>query len=180
MRHHFCSHYGDEYDADLDGNENVDFDITLNQNMANLVRDDFVFSIALYPLQLLHQTDSQISFMLYGDYSPVLLGEDFLTDRDTTPGYHAYLWYQAGFEGIYQLLKDHNAGSIYLASQVSAWQLNGFAPNISGSIGYIFPTSEIPGARISFGLTYYDGQSTMNNFIYTRERYTKVVLNIDV
>lgn len=180
IRHHFCSHYGDEYDAGLDGNPYVDFDITLNQNMATLVRDDFVFSIALYPFELLKAAPSRLSLMLYGDYSPVLLGEDILADRETYPGTYAYFWYQMGLEAILHLSQEHNAGSVYLGTQMSAWQMNGYAPNVSGSLGYIFPRTADAGARMSLGLTYYDGQSTMNNFNFTRERYTKIVFNIDV
>ena len=178
-RHHYCSHYGDEYDDNFDGNPYVDFDITLNMNMSTLVRDDFVFSVALYPMEIFNP-ESQTSVMIYGDYAPILLGEDILTDRHTTPAYYAYLWYQVGFEVTHQLLKHHNAGAIYLAAQVSAWQMTGYAPNLSGRLGYIFPETEMPGAGMRLSLIYYDGQSTINNFIYTRERYTGIVFTIDV
>ena len=42
--------------------------------------------------------------------------------------------------------------------------MTGYAPNISGRIGYMFPETEMPGAGMRLSLIYYDGQSTINNF----------------
>ena len=178
-RHHISSHYGDEYDDGLEGNPYADFDTSLGMNMSSFVRDDFVFSVALYPLKMM-QKETRTSFMLYGDYSLMMYGEDLLANRNTTPAKYAYVWYQFGSEIEMKLSSKRNMGSVFLAAQISAWQMNGFAPNFSGQTGYIFPRTEQDGQRIRLSLIYYDGQSPMNNFIYCRERYTGIVLTIDV
>ncbi len=178
-RHHFSSHYGDEYDSDMDGSLYTDFDTSLNLNMANLVRDDIVFSAAFYPLEMTKK-EHRVSLMYYFDYSLMIYGEDVLTNRGTTPAKYAYVWYQFGSEIEFPLLKNHNLGSLFVAAQISAWQMNGYAPNFSGQFGYIFPKTEQNGQRIRFSFIYYDGQTPLNNFIYCREQYSGIILTIDV
>lgn len=178
-RHHFSSHYGDEYDVDMDGSPYTDFDTTLGMNMSKVVRDDFVFSAAFYPLEM-GKKEHRLSIMLYGDYSLVVYGKDLLANRKTRPAKYSYVWFQFGSEIEYQLLQHHNARSVFLAFQVSAWQMAGYAPNFSGQFGYVFPRTEQKGARIRLSFVYYDGQSPLTNFMHSRERYTGIVLTIDV
>jgi hypothetical protein len=176
-RHHICTHIGDELDRNGTGNPSVDFDISVFTNVAAFVRDDFLFSATVEPL-LLFGLDSPVSLRLYGDLSLFFYGNDpLLGQRNLKSSDHAYIWYQYGAELEYDIPINH-LGGLYAAGQVSAWQLNGFAPNLSISAGYVFPVGK-DGQRLKIGMVYYDGQSIMNNFNYHREQYFGAALSID-
>jgi len=87
---------------------------------------------------------------------------------------HAFGRYQYGAELQWDMVQGR-FGSIYVAAHVSRWQLSGYTPNLSARVGYIFPLSE-SARRVMLSAAYYDGQSTIHNFIYRREQYLSFVV----
>ncbi len=180
-RHHICSHNGDQVDIDEDGSAFADFDLASQLNDGTFVRDDYIISAAIEPIYLFsdgYPVTGQ-AFRLYGDFSFYLPGAEpaILGWRKNRPSDHAYIWYQYGAELILPILKE-DLGSIVLAGQVSQWQETGYAPNYSLQAGYMFARGK-SAQTMRFVATYYDGQSLMNNYRYTRAKFMGVSFIID-
>ncbi|NCB01747.1 MAG: hypothetical protein EOM67_06220 [Spirochaetia bacterium] len=176
-RHHICTHVGDELDRDGDGGEYFDYDPSVNANISIFVRDDYLFSAAFEPMKLF-KDNYPLSILLYGDISIFIHGFDLLGNRNNKSSDHAYIWFQGGAEFRYDISQKHNAGQLFAAGQISAWQITGYVPNYSFQAGYILPPGR-KGQQYKFAFTYYDGQSIINNFIYRRERYMGALLTIE-
>lgn len=173
-RHHICTHLGDELDNDGVGSPYADYDMGLSLNSSTLVRDEFILSVMVDPVRWL-LPDSEVSLRLYGDLGMYVYGYDpILGYRNLIPSDHAYGRYQLGAELQWDMAEGR-FGSIYGAAHVSLWQLSGYTPNLSARAGYIFPISDST-RRLMLSGAYYDGQSTMHNFIYRREQYLSLVV----
>lgn len=173
-RHHICTHLGDELDVHGDGSPYADYDMGSILNSSTLVRDEFILSVMMEPIRLIAPT-SEVSLRLYGDLGMYVYGYDpILGYRNLIPSDHAYGRYQYGAELQWDMAKG-GLGSIYGAAHISIWQLSNYTPNLSARAGYIFPTSD-SARRVMLSAAYYDGQSTMHNFIYRREQYVSFVV----
>jgi hypothetical protein len=172
-KHHICTHIGDEYDI---GNVNspIDFDPRITQLP---VRDDFIFSAAIKPLYFLGNEAWNV-LQVYGEIGWFDPGVDFLGSRQNKPNQKAYMSYQGGLEFEYYF-KNHYAGGVYAASNVSAYQLNAFSPNLNVVGGYIFP-QERNKRRLRIGLSYYNGRSLSNQFYNRKERFVSFLVAMDV
>jgi hypothetical protein len=178
-RHHICTHVGDELDRYEDGSDYIDYNNRVKSNMAAFVRDDYLISGIIEPLFFLGDTDYgwEKSLRLYGDFSFYAFGEDILGERLMKSFDHAYVWYQYGAE-LELPVPLNNAGSIYGAANISQWQMNAYAPNISLEAGYIIPQGK-SGQRMRIGIVYYDGQSIMNNFNNRREQFMGFEITVE-
>lgn len=155
-RHHICSHQGDQLD---EGDENdaqyVDFDYNISTNASNYVRDDYMLSAIIEPLFFLNKFSPLIakSLRVYGDYTFHIPGESFLGRRSNSPTVQTFDWYQYGAE-LEVPIENKKYGSLFVAGQVSKWQESAYAQ-------------------------YYDGQSLLNNFRFTRTKYLGLTFTID-
>jgi hypothetical protein len=86
--------------------------------------------------------------------------------------------YQGGVELEYYF-KNEKIGGLYSAINVSAYQLNGFAPNISFNTGYIVPQQRGK-RRLRMGINYYNGRSLSNQFYNRKERFLAFSLAMDM
>ncbi|PKL10523.1 MAG: hypothetical protein CVV52_17980 [Spirochaetae bacterium HGW-Spirochaetae-8] len=173
-RHHICTHLGDELDGSGVGSLYADYDMGLFMNSSTFVRDEFVLSMMVDPIQLLLPA-SAVSLRLYSDIGLYVYGYDaILGYRNLISSDHAFGRYQYGAELQWDMAKGR-FGSIYMAAHISRWQLSGYTPNLSARAGYIFPLSE-SARRVMLSAAYYDGQSTIHNFIYRREQYLSFVV----
>jgi hypothetical protein len=173
-RHHICTHLGDELDGSGVGSPYADYDMGLFLNSSTFVRDEFILSVMVDPIQLLAPA-SDWSLRLYGDLGMYVYGYDLILGyRNLLSSDHAFGRYQYGAELQWDMVQGR-FGSIYVAAHVSRWQLSGYTPNLSARAGYIFPVSEST-RRVMLSAAYYDGQSTIHNFIYRREQYLSFVV----
>lgn len=172
-KHHICTHVGDEFPYGGVYSP-VDFD----PNMTALpVRDDFILMAAVRPLWFLHNPQWDI-LQVYGDFGFYLPGADFMGGRSNKPHYEAYLNLQGGAELEYYFPKPA-FGGLYTAVNVSAYQLNAWAPNISVVGGYLFP-QERNGRRFRIGMQYYNGRSLSNQFYNRKERFVAFTVGFDI
>jgi len=172
-KHHICTHVGDEFPYG-----GVYSPIDFDPNMTALpVRDDFILMAAVRPLWFLHKPQWDI-LQIYGDFGFFLPGVDFMGTRSNKPHYEAYLNFQAGAE-IEYYFKNTYLGGLYTAANVSAYQLNAFAPNISLAGGYLFP-QEHNGRRFRIGLQYYNGRCLSNQFYNRREKFVAFTVGFDI
>jgi hypothetical protein len=173
-RHHICTHLGDELDRYGVGNPYADYDLSLFLNSSSFVRDEFILSVMVDPLKMLVPS-SDVSLRLYGDLGMYVYGYDaILGYRNLLSSDHAFGRYQYGAELQWDMAGGR-FGSLYTAAHISQWQLSGYTPNLSLRAGYIFPLSE-SARRVMLSAAYYDGQSTIHNFIYRREQYLSFVV----
>lgn len=172
-KHHICTHIGDEF-ATGNVNSVVDFDPNITQLP---VRDDFIISAAARPLYFLKNPKWDI-LQVYGEVGYFFPGVDFLGSRQNKPNKNAYMNYQGGVELEYYF-KNEKVGGLYSAINVSAYQLNGFAPNISFNTGYIVP-QERGKRRLRMGINYYNGRSLSNQFYNRKERFLAFSLAMDM
>lgn len=171
-KHHICTHLGDEF-ASGRVISPVDYDPNITQLP---VRDDFILSAAVKPLHFLGRSKWNI-LRLYADFGFFLPGKDFMGTRQNKPNRTAYVSYQGGAELEYYFT-NNQYGGLFAATNVSAYQLNNFSPNISTSAGYIFPYQ--PEAyRIRIGLNYYNGRSLSNQFYNRKEKFTAFYVAVD-
>jgi hypothetical protein len=70
-------------------------------------------------------------------------------------------------------------GGVFGAINVSAYQPNAFSPNISGSIGYIFP-QEWNKKKVRLGLNWYNGRSWSNQFFNRKEKFVAFFVEADL
>jgi hypothetical protein len=172
-KHHICTHIGDEF-ATGNVNSVVDFDPNITQLP---VRDDFILSAAARPLYFLKNPQWDI-LQVYGEIGYFFPGTDFLGRRQNKPHRNAYMNYQGGVELEYYF-KNEKIGGLYSAINVSAYQLNGFAPNISFNTGYIVPQQRGK-RRLRMGINYYNGRSLSNQFYNRKERFLAFSLAMDM
>lgn len=172
-KHHICTHVGDEYAI---GNVNsvVDFDPNIMQLP---VRDDFIISTAVRPLYFLKNPEWDI-LQVYGEVGYFFPGTDFLGRRQNKPHRNAYMNYQGGVELEYYF-RNKYFGGVYAAGNVSAYQLNGFSPNISFNFGYIVP-QERNKRKLRMGINIYNGRSLSNQFYNRKERFVAFSLAMDM
>ena len=163
-KHHICTHLGDEFYSGHVYSVS-DYDPMITQLP---VRDDFILSAAAKPLYFLGKEELNI-LEIYGDVGFFLPGADFLGGRQNKPNRLAWMNYQAGAQIEYSFKKKF-LGGLYSAVNVSAYQLNAFAPNISLTGGYIFP-QEVMASKVRIGFNYYNGRSLMNQFYNRKERF---------
>ena len=162
-KHHICTHIGDEFNATVQSP--TDFDLQTTQLP---VRDDFIFSTAIKPLYFLGNKQWNI-LQLYGDFGFFMPGVDFLGTRQNKPNRDAYLNFQGGAEVEYKFPNNY-FGGVFGAINVSAYQPNAFSPNISASLGYLFP-QEWNKHRLRIGLNWYNGRSWSNQFYNRKEKF---------
>lgn len=171
-KHHICTHIGDEFQSRV--NSPSDFDPTITQLP---VRDDFILSAAAKPLYFLGNEQLNI-LQVYGDFGFFLPGVDFMGGRQNKPNREAYLNFQGGAEVEYYL-PNRYFGGVFGAFNVSAYQPNAFSPNISASIGYIFP-QEWNKKRLRIGLNWYNGRSWSNQFYNRKEKFAAFFVEADL
>jgi hypothetical protein len=172
-KHHISTHIGDEFTYGSISSP-TDFDPNITQLP---VRDDFIAMAALRPLWFLHQPHWDI-LQVYGDFGFFYPGGDFLGIRANKPNREAYFNYQAGAELEYYF-KNRFFGGIFSAVNVSAYQGNAFAPNISVTGGYIFP-QERDHRRFRIGFNYYNGRCLSNQFYNRKEKFMAFILGFDI
>jgi hypothetical protein len=172
-KHHICTHIGDEFNTGLVSSV-TDYDPNTTQLP---VRDDFILSAAARPLWFLANPRWDI-LQVYGDFGFFLPGVDFMGTRQNKPASDAWLNLQGGTELEYYFT-NRNIGGIFSAINVSAYQSNAFAPNISVSWGYILP-QERDKRRIRIGLNYYNGRSLSNQFQNRKEKFIAFFVAMDV
>ena len=172
-KHHICTHVGDEYPYG-----SVKSPIDYDPNTTALpVRDDFIMMTAIRPLWFLHKPQLDI-LQIYGDFGFFLPGIDFMGERSSKPHYEAYLNYQYGAE-IEYYFKNRYLGGLYSAVNVSAYQLNAYAPNLSVVGGYLFP-QERNGRRFRIGMQYYNGRCISNQFYNRKETFVAFTVGFDI
>ncbi len=163
-KHHICTHLGDEF-ADGSVKTPTDYDPNITQLP---VRDDFIISAAVKPLYFLGVPSLNI-LQIYGDFGFFMPGVDFLGNRQNKPNRTAYMNYQGGAEVEYYFKRKY-LGGLYTAVNVSAYQLNAFAPNISVTGGFIIP-QEMFESKLRIGFNYYNGRSLINQFYNKKEKF---------
>lgn len=164
IKHHICTHYGDEYQPTR-VNSPIDFDPNYGQLP---VRDDFFVSAAIKPLHFLHREEWNI-LQVYGDVGFFLPGVDFLGTRQNKPQQDAYMNYQGGAELEYYFRQKY-LGGVFSAINISAYQSNAYSPNISIKWGYIVP-QESGFKRLNVGLNYYNGRAISNHYYNRKEKW---------
>jgi hypothetical protein len=172
-KHHICTHVGDELPY---GSVKSPIDFDPNAN-ALPVRDDFILMVAIRPLWFLHNPQLDI-LQIYGDFGFFVPGLDFMGTRSNKPHYEAYLNFQGGAELEYYF-KNPYLGGLYSAVNVSAYQLNSYAPNLSVVGGYLFP-QERNGRRFRIGLQYYNGRCLSNQFYNRKETFLAFTVGFDI
>jgi hypothetical protein len=172
-KHHICTHVGDEFTF-VGVSSPLDFDPNLT---ALPVRDDFIVSAAARPLWFLHKPQLDI-LQVYGEFGFFFPGVDFMGTRSNKPHYEAYYNFQGGIELEYYF-KNKNLGGFYGAANVSAYQLNAYAPNISLTGGYLFP-QERDHRRLRIGMNYYNGRCLSNQFYYRKEKFVAFIVGFDI
>lgn len=172
MRHHICTHIGDEYVSGSTTSPS-DYDPNISQLP---VRDDFFISAAVKPLYFLGNPRLNI-LQVYGDFGFFLPGVDFLGNRQNKPNRTAYMNYQGGIE-LEHYFRNNYLGGVYAAANVSAYQLNAFSPNISINAGYILPQEKYS-QRLRVGVNYYNGRSLSNQFFNRKEKFFAVYCAVD-
>ena len=172
-KHHICTHIGDEYST-AGVKSVIDFDPNITQLP---VRDDFIFSTAVRPLYFLNNPHWDI-LQVYADIGYFFPGTDFLGRRQNKPHRNAYMNYQGGVELEYYF-KNKYFGGLYSAINVSAYQLNGFSPNISFNAGYVVPQERFK-RKLRMGVNYYNGRSLTNQFYSRKEKYIAFSLAMDM
>ena len=172
-KHHYCTHIGDEFPT-IGVRSPIDYDPNISQLP---VRDDMVISVAVKPLQPFVHPKWDI-LQVYTDIGFFLPGGDFLGTRQNKPNQGAYMHYQGGIELEYYFPNKY-IGGLFLAGNVSAYQNNAFAPNISVMGGYIFPQDRFK-KRLRIVYQYNNGGKTENQFYNRKEKYTALFIAIDV
>ncbi len=171
-KHHICTHVGDEF---VDGIKSpTDFDL---QSTQLPVRDDFILSAAVKPLYFLGNKQWDI-LQIYGDFGFFMPGVDFMGKRQNKPNRDAYLNLQGGAEVEYYFPNKY-IGGVFGAINVSAYQLNAFSPNISGSLGYILP-QEWNKKKLRIGFNWYNGRSWSNQFYNRKEKFVAFFVEADI
>jgi hypothetical protein len=172
-KHHICTHLGDEFSYG-----GVSSPIDFDPNITALpVRDDFIVSAAARPLWFLHNPQWDI-LQVYGEFGFFFPGFDFMGERSNKPHYEAYYNFQGGAELEYYF-KNDKFGGVYSALNVSAYQLNAYAPNISVTGGYIIP-QEKNKRRLRIGFNYYNGRSLSNQFYNRKEKFMAFIVGFDI
>jgi len=172
-KHHICTHIGDEFPSG-----SVESPTDYDPNTTQLpVRDDFIFSAAARPLFFLKDRHLDI-LQVYGDFGFFMPGADFMGDRQNKPNADAWLNLQGGMELEYYF-PNRYFGGLFTACNVSAYQQNAFAPNISVNGGYLFP-QERNKRRVRIGLHYYNGRSLSNQFYNRKEKFIAFFVALDV
>lgn len=172
-KHHICTHLGDEFPTATVISP-TDFDPSLMQLP---VRDDFILSAAVKPLYFLKNPRLNI-LQIYGDFGFFLPGADFLGTRQNKPHRNAILNLQGGAE-IEHYFKKAIFGGVFVAANISAYQLNAWSPNVSLKTGYIIPQEKFR-KRMNVGLHYYNGRSNINQFYNRKEKYVAFFVMFDV
>lgn len=172
-KHHICTHIGDEFYS-YTVKSPTDYDPNTTQLP---VRDDMILSAAVRPLWFLG--NPQLDMLnVYADLGFYLPGADFMGGRQNKPNKDAYMNYQGGIELEYYFKKRY-FGGVFTALNVSAYQQNAFAPNISWTGGYIFPQDRGK-RRMRIGLNYYNGRSLSNQFLNRKEKFIAFFVALDV
>ncbi len=172
-KHHICTHIGDEYYTGK-----VKTPIDYDPNTTQLpVRDDFIISAAVKPLYFLGDPSWDI-LQVYGDFGFFYQGVDFLGTRQNKPNKHAWLNIQGGAELEYYFPNKY-IGGLFAAYNISAYQSNAFARNVSIMGGYIFPQDGL-GRKFRIGINYYNGRAWSNQFYNRRDKFIAFSLAMDV
>lgn len=171
-KHHICTHIGDEFPDVIESPTDFDY-----QRTQLPVRDDFILSAAAKPLWFLGNEQWNI-LQVYGDFGFFMPGTDFMGGRQNKPHREAWLNFQGGAELVYYFSNPY-IGGVFGAYNVSAYQPNAFSPNLSGSIGYIFP-QERDRKKIRIGLNWYNGRSWSNQFYNRKEKFVAFFVEADI
>ncbi len=171
-KHHICTHVGDEFNDKVISPTDYDFLL-----MQLPVRDDFILSAAAKPLYFLGKEQWNI-LQVYGDFGFFLPGKDFMGGRQNKSNRDAYLNLQGGMEVEYWF-SNRYFGGVFTALNVSSYQLNAWSPNISASVGYIFPQSW-NSKKLRIGLNYYNGRSWSNHFYNRKEKFVAFFVEADI
>ena len=171
-KHHICTHVGDEFPT-AHVNSPIDFDPNISQLP---IRDSYTLGAAVKPLYFLNRPEWNI-LQVYGEFGFFLPGKDLLGGRQIKPNSEAYFHYQGGIELEYYFPIKY-LGGLFAAANVSAFQVNAFAPNISVVGGYILP-QDFSKHKLRIGYQYYNGRSTSNHFYNRKEKFTGLFLAAD-
>lgn len=172
-KHHICTHIGDEFNTGRVSSV-TDYDPNTTQLP---VRDDMILSAAVRPLWFLGDPRWDI-LQVYGDFGFFWPGVDFMGTRQNKPYHEAWLNLQGGLELEYYF-SNRYIGGIFSAINVSAYQPNAFAPNISVNLGYIIPQDRNR-RRARIGLNYYNGRALSNQFQNKKEKFIAFFVALDV
>lgn len=172
-KHHICTHIGDEF---VSGNVISVSDYDPNTTQLP-VRDDFILSAAMSPFWFLKNPQWDV-LKIYGDFGFFMPGVDFMGTRQNKPYRDAWLNLQGGMEFEYYFPNKY-IGGLFSALNVSAYQSNAFAPNISVTSGYLFPLDN-SGRRLRIGLNYYNGRALSNQFQNKKEKFLAFFVAFDV
>jgi hypothetical protein len=172
-KHHICTHVGDEFPTGSVASP-IDFDPNIMQLP---VRDDFILSAAVKPLWF--TGNPRLNFLqIYGDFGGFWPGVDFMGTRQNKPHKHGWLNLQAGAE-IEYYFKNEYFGGVFTAFNVSAYQTNSFAPNLSFMAGYI-PPQQRNKRKVRLALHYYNGRSLSNQFYNRKEKFLAFSVAFDI
>jgi len=173
IKHHISAHVGDEFSSGMVSSP-VDFDPNFTPMP---VLDDFVAAAAFRPLWFLKMPQWDI-LQLYGDFGFFYPGKDMMGIRQNKPHPEAWFSFQGGAELEYYFA-NIKLGGLYTAINVSAYQMNAYAPNISITGGYILP-QERDLRRFRLGLNYYNGRSLSNQYFNRKERFIAIYFGFDI
>ncbi len=173
-KHHICTHIGDEFNTG-----GVTSPTDYDPNTTRLpVRDNMILSAAVRPFWFLGNPTLADILQVYGDFGFFLPGMDFMGTRQNKPKRDAWLNLQGGMEVEYYF-NNRNLGGVFSAMNVSAYQSNAFAPNISVNWGYILPQDRDK-RRVRIGMSYYNGRALSNQFQHKKEKFISFYLSLDV
>jgi len=94
------------------------------------------------------------------------------------PPRDTWLNLQTGLE-MEHYFPDPYLGDLFAALNVSAYQSNAFAPDISASWGYLFP-QERAKWRLRVGLNFYNCRALSNQFQNRKEKFIAFFVALDV
>jgi len=174
-KHHICTHIGDEFPKQP-ATSVTDFN---PMSKAGPVMDDFRFGAAVRPLQPFVRSRLDI-LQVYGEVGYFDPGSDFLGPRKSWPNDYAYMNFLAGVEMEYYFSGKYRwIGGVFAAANMSTYQQNGYAKNISLNVGWILP-QERDRRRFRIGVQYYNGRSLVGNFFNRKEKFIAMYLAFDV
>ena len=174
-KHHMCTHVGDEFPKRIT-NSVTDRDPMFKQGP---VQDDFRWAVSVRPLWFLHRPNLDI-LRVYGEVGYFDPGTDFLGARKSWPNQYAYMNYMGGAELEYYFPHKLNwLGGMFVAANVSAYQMNGFGKNINFTAGYILPQDKNK-LRFRLGVQIYNGRSLVNEFYNRKEKFIACYMAFDV
>ncbi len=174
-KHHICTHVGDEFTSGR-----VDSPTDIDPSLMTLpVLDDFRFATSLRPLNFLEDWGLDI-LTCYAEVGWFMPGSDFLGGRSNYPDVQCNLNFLYGAQLEYDLPSwGKHIGSLFAAVNISTYQQNAYAKNLSIMAGWIIPQNK-PGKRLRFAYQYYNGRNLMNQYYDRKEKFNSFCISMDL